>query len=120
MGDHPFVMAQAAEAAFDAKKYVTEAIAESAGVMISKSYCPYCTKAKGVIGKYTKNMIVKEIDQLSQAQTEAIQVYTKELTGGRSVPRVFIGGEFVGGCDDTVALDKAGKLKTQIEAAEKK
>jgi hypothetical protein len=31
----------------------------------------------------------------------AIQEYLGELTGGRSVPRVFVGGKFIGGGDDT-------------------
>jgi glutaredoxin len=31
------------------------------------------------------------------------------LTGGRSVPRLFIGGEFLGGNDDTQAMPAAGE-----------
>jgi len=33
------------------------------------------------------------------------------------VPRVFIGGKFVGGGDDVVALHSNGKLKTILEEA---
>jgi hypothetical protein len=38
-----------------------------------------------------------------------------EITGGRSVPRVFIGGKFLGGGDDTVAAAANGKLKSLLE-----
>jgi len=31
----------------------------------------------------------------------------KQITGGSSVPRVFIGGKFLGGADDTVAAHKS-------------
>lgn len=31
--------------------------------------------------------------------------------------QVFIGGEHVGGCDDTLAAKSSGKLKTLLEAA---
>ena len=40
----------------------------------------------------------------------------KKLTGGRSVPRVFIGGQFVGGGDETVAAHRDGKLQALLEA----
>ena len=41
----------------------------------------------------------------------------RELTGGRSVPRVFIGGKFIGGGDETVAAHKAGKLDKMLRDA---
>ena len=39
------------------------------------------------------------------------------FTGATSVPRVFIGGKFVGGGDDTAALARSGELKRLIDAA---
>jgi hypothetical protein len=36
---------------------------------------------------------------------DAIQAALGEITGGKSVPRVFIGGKFIGGGDDTVSDD---------------
>ena len=41
----------------------------------------------------------------------------KKLTGGRSVPRVFIGGKFLGGGDETEAAHREGKLQALLEAA---
>ena len=35
----------------------------------------------------------------------------------RSVSRVFIGGVCIGGGDETVAADRAGKLRGMLEAA---
>ena len=35
----------------------------------------------------------------------------------RSVPRVFVGGKFIGGGDDTAALHSRGELKSKLEAA---
>ena len=31
---------------------------------------------------------------------QAIQTYMGKMTGGSTVPRIFIGGKFVGGCDE--------------------
>ena len=33
-----------------------------------------------------------------------------DLTGRRTVPQIFIGDTHVGGCDDLIALNQAGKL----------
>jgi glutaredoxin 3 len=41
-----------------------------------------------------------------------------DRAGGRStVPQIFIDGQHIGGCDDMVALDRAGKLDGLLAAA---
>lgn len=42
---------------------------------------------------------------------DEIQDALKEVTGGRSVPRVFVSGEFIGGGDETAAMASNGQLK---------
>ena len=38
-----------------------------------------------------------------------------QRAGGRTtVPQIFIDGEHIGGCDDLVALDRAGKLDPKL------
>jgi glutaredoxin 3 len=37
------------------------------------------------------------------------------LTGRRTVPQIFIGDTHVGGCDDLIALDRAGKLAPLLQ-----
>ncbi|XP_003367569.1 glutaredoxin [Trichinella spiralis] len=39
----------------------------------------------------------------------------EELTGARSVPRVFIDGKFIGGADDTKRLHENGELSQMLE-----
>ena len=41
----------------------------------------------------------------------------KQLTGGRSVPRVFIGGKCIGGGDETEGAHRSGKLQGMLESA---
>eukprot|EP00486_Rosalina_sp_Unknown_P004176 CAMPEP_0201576300 /NCGR_PEP_ID=MMETSP0190_2-20130828/22044_1 /ASSEMBLY_ACC=CAM_ASM_000263 /TAXON_ID=37353 /ORGANISM="Rosalina sp." /LENGTH=217 /DNA_ID=CAMNT_0048007011 /DNA_START=331 /DNA_END=984 /DNA_ORIENTATION=- len=104
--------------AFDAKEYVESTISSGAIVMISKSFCPFCKKAFEILSKYNKDIIKKEIDiDFNEEDMKAIQDYLKGTTGASSVPRVFIDGKFIGGCDDTEKLDKEEKLKPLIEAA---
>ena len=38
-----------------------------------------------------------------------------QKTGRRTVPQIYIGGVHVGGYDDLVVLDRAGKLQPMLE-----
>lgn len=42
------------------------------------------------------------------------QAYLGQKTGQRTVPSIFIGGKFVGGCSDLQAKHKSGELKTLL------
>ncbi len=69
------------------------------------SYCPFCIKAKQLLDN--KGMEYKEhvIDNDPDKKKELFKT-----TGQDTVPYVFIDGELIGGCDDLIAMDKAGKL----------
>ena len=83
--------------------------AENPVIVYSKTYCPYCSEVKSLFAKLNVPAKVVEIDTLADA--DAVSAALADVTGRRTVPQVFIGGEHVGGCDDTVAANKSGKLK---------
>lgn len=63
-----------------------------------------------LLGSLTNRLVIcAQLDQRSDG--DKIQDYLLQLTGGRSVPRVFIGGKFIGGGDDTVRMKKSGELQ---------
>ena len=41
----------------------------------------------------------------------------QQVTGSRTVPRVFIGGECIGGGEETRAADRGGQLLGMLETA---
>ena len=47
---------------------------------------------------------------------DEIQAALLKMTGGRSVPRVFINGTFFGGSDETVEAIKNEKLRIKLES----
>jgi glutaredoxin 3 len=74
--------------------------------MYTTQVCPYCVRAKALL----KQRGVPELEEIRvdlnpQARDEMIQ-----LTGRRTVPQIFIGSTYVGGCDDLMALDQRGEL----------
>lgn len=84
-------------------------------VVWSKTYCPYCDKAKASFKKLGVVPHVVELDLRSDG--DAFQAALGELTGATSVPRVFVGNAFIGGGDDTAAAERSGKLAQLCKAA---
>ncbi len=68
--------------------------------------CPYCIRAKKLFQQ--KGVAYKEIDV--SHDPELRNSMTEKAGGRTSVPQIFIDGQHIGGCDDTYALDKDGKL----------
>ncbi|XP_015761622.1 PREDICTED: glutaredoxin-like [Acropora digitifera] len=88
-------------------------VSENKVVVYSKTYCPFCKKAKSALGETgLKDYVLFELDTMDEG--DAYQDALKEITGARSVPRVFIGGKFVGGGDDVKALHSRGELKKML------
>eukprot|EP01053_Blabericola_migrator_P004822 Blabericola_migrator_1__4821@NODE_2530_length_2641_cov_14_040404_g1582_i0_p1_GENE_NODE_2530_length_2641_cov_14_040404_g1582_i0NODE_2530_length_2641_cov_14_040404_g1582_i0_p1_ORF_typecomplete_len180_score14_35Glutaredoxin/PF00462_24/4_3e16DUF836/PF05768_14/0_00049Thioredoxin_3/PF13192_6/0_0026Thioredoxin_2/PF13098_6/7_2e03Thioredoxin_2/PF13098_6/0_022TraF/PF13728_6/0_018Thioredoxin_4/PF13462_6/5Thioredoxin_4/PF13462_6/1e02_NODE_2530_length_2641_cov_14_040404_g1582_i019792518 len=81
---------------------LVESMIEDNRVMIfSKTDCSYCDKAKSALDKYVDQYRVLELDGREDAAE--IQAVLGDLTGETTVPRVFIGGKFVGGGTETVS-----------------
>lgn len=74
--------------------------------MYTTQVCPYCIRAKQLLAQRG----VKEIDEVRIDLQPAERDTMIELTGRRTVPQIFIGDKHVGGCDDLIALDRAGGL----------
>ena len=79
---------------------------------------PYCTKAKDVLAKYPlDNNKVEIIEIEKRPDCSEIQSYLRDLTGASSVPRVFIGGQCIGGGDDAARADVNGRLLPLLRQA---
>jgi len=100
------------------KQLVQELIKQKKVFMISKEYCPYCAMAKLVLTYYEIRPEFKEILEIGQrADSTEIMEYMEKLTGASSVPRLFIGGKFVGGASDIMSLHLSGKLLVLLTKA---
>jgi len=84
-------------------------------VIFSKTYCPYCSEAKSLFQSLGVAADIYELDVISGGS--AIQSTLQGISGMRTVPQVFIGGELIGGCDDTFAAKSSGKLDAALKAA---
>ena len=79
-------------------------------VMIySKTYCPYCDRAKALFK--SKGIAYDEV--MLDDKDEEFQALKKK-TGLMTVPQIFINDTLVGGYTDLAALDREGKLDAML------
>ncbi|XP_018563542.1 glutaredoxin-C4 isoform X2 [Anoplophora glabripennis] len=92
--------------------FVKDLIKSDKIVIFSKSYCPYCKLAKEVFDKMKEKYTAIELD--GRDDGEEIQGILGEITGARTVPRVFIKENCVGGGSDVKTLYEKGDLQKLI------
>lgn len=74
--------------------------------MYSTAVCPYCVNAERLLNSKGVTRINKvRVDLEPDRRIEMMQ-----RTGRRTVPQIYIGEHYVGGCDDLYALERAGEL----------
>ncbi|XP_041063614.1 glutaredoxin 2 isoform X1 [Carcharodon carcharias] len=88
--------------------FIRNQVVQNCVVIFSKTYCPYCMKAKSIFEEIGANFKAIELDQRKDG--DHIQNTLEELTGIRTVPRVFVNGKCIGGAMDTHKLHSSGKL----------
>jgi len=84
-------------------------------VVFSKTYCGYCSQTKSALVSAGHSHVVHELDV--QPNGALMQSAIVSWTGHRTVPAVFVGGEFVGGCDDTLRALRSGTFAQMYDAA---
>ncbi|HEY4974105.1 MAG TPA: glutaredoxin 3 [Steroidobacteraceae bacterium] len=85
--------------------------AAAAVVMYSKSWCPYCERARTLLK--SKGVAFQEIDIETQSGQRDEML---RRSGGRyTVPQIFIGERHIGGSDELHDLDAAGGLDPLLQ-----
>jgi len=73
--------------------------------MYSMEWCPYCAKAKALLG--AKGI---EYDEVDVTDDEAKAIEMVERTGQRGVPQFFIDDQWIGGYDSLAYMNATGAL----------
>ena len=82
--------------------------------IFSKSYCPYCDRAKSLLNKLKVPFDYVECDEIPLDSTQKSQLFS--LSGISTFPNIFIGNKSIGGCDNLMKLEKSGELKTLLKS----
>lgn len=87
-------------------------MSQPAIVVYATGWCPYCQRVRALFAKRGLEFTEIDVEEDGKLREEMIA-----RSGRRTVPQIFIGDEFVGGCDDLLALDGSGELDRLIQGA---
>jgi glutaredoxin 3 len=75
-------------------------------LMYATEYCPYCRRAEALLkGKGVAHIDKIDLDLEPQLRAEMVR-----RSGRRTVPQIWIGERYIGGCDELYDLDAQGSL----------
>ena len=78
----------------------------------TKPFCPYCTRALSLLKQKGA-----EVTEIEAAFDPAARKQMLAKSNGRvTYPQIFVGERHIGGCDDMMALERAGKLDPLLGA----
>jgi len=77
----------------------------------TKPYCPFCIRAVDLLEK--KGVEFTEIEAAFDPDRRQEMI---QRSGRATFPQIFIGERHIGGCDDMMALERAGQLDTLLAA----
>jgi glutaredoxin 3 len=81
-------------------------------VIYTRPFCGYCARAMSLLNE--KGVAFEEIEAGMDPDKRHEMV---ERSGRSTFPQIFIGGQHIGGCDEMMALERAGKLDPMLSAA---
>ncbi|PVU96887.1 hypothetical protein BB561_000905 [Smittium simulii] len=95
------------------KQDIIEMINQNKIMMFSKTYCPYCQKAKTILKK--NNISFKAFEADLQPNSNEIKMWLAEISAGQTTfPNIFIHGKNIGGSSDLEGLSDSGQLLKMI------
>ena len=77
----------------------------------TRPFCGYCARALSLLE--TKGADFEEIEA---GMDPALRKEMMDRSGRTTFPQIFVGEQHIGGCDDMLALDRAGKLDPLLAA----
>lgn len=104
--------AAAAELADD---FVTDSVAKSSVVVFTKKDCPYCKEVKELLAQMQVKFDEHVVSEMENSGD--VVAALERATGQSTAPNVFIGGNHIGGNEETQKLNEGGELKKLLVEA---
>ena len=81
-------------------------------VIYTRPFCGYCSRAINLLTH--KGVAFTEIEAGMDPDKRREMM---QRSGRNTFPQIFIGGTHIGGCDEMMALERAGRLDPMLSAA---
>jgi glutaredoxin 3 len=77
----------------------------------TRPFCGFCTRAVSLLEDKGA-----DFTELEAGMDPALRKEMMERSGRTTFPQIFVGDKHIGGCDDMMALERAGRLDALLEA----
>jgi cysteine synthase A len=101
----------------EAEAFVTKAIADEPVLLFALEWCEFCWSVRKLFAALSIPYRSVDLDSVAYQKGDMggrIRQALKLRTGSGTIPQIFIGGEFVGGSTDIVALATHGDLQKRL------
>ena len=103
------------EAPADAVAFLNETISDDDHpvIMFSHEWCEFCWSVRKMFAKYEIPYRTVDLDSVAYQEDNKggkIRAALREKTGSRTIPQIFIGGQYIGGATDLFNSQKDGDL----------
>jgi cysteine synthase A len=100
----------------DARRFVAQSIAAHPDkvVMFALSWCEFCWSVRKLLGRLEAPFVSIDLDmpELRAAHdVPRIRAALREITGAATIPQIFIGGVWIGGCMEVLEAAESGELQ---------
>jgi cysteine synthase len=103
----------------EAQRFVAEAIADPEPVtMFALEWCEFCWSARKLFAALEIPYRSVDLDSVAYQKEDLggrIRAALGAHTGCRTIPQIFVGGEFIGGCTDLFDAWNEGRLQKLLE-----
>jgi cysteine synthase A len=108
--------ASAPEASSEVQDFVARVLAdaEQPVVLFALEWCEFCWSLRKLFAKYAIPYRSVDLDSTAYQRDDRggqIRTVLRARTGSKTIPQVFVGGEFIGGCTETFDAFKSGRLQ---------
>ena len=77
--------------------------------LYTTQWCPFCLRAKSLLA--SKGV---EFDEIAVDGNPSLRAEMAAMAGATSVPQIWIGDQYVGGCDELYSLERRQKLDSML------
>jgi cysteine synthase A len=105
----------AAEVADFVERVIADA--EQPVVLFALEWCEFCWSLRKLFAQAGIPYRSVDLDSTAYQREDRggqIRAVLRARTGSATIPQVFVGGEYVGGCTDTMAAFKDGRLQSAL------
>ncbi len=108
------------EAPADAVKFLNDTVsdADQPVVLFALEWCEFCWSLRKMFAKYEIPYRSVDLDSVAYQEDNKggkIRAALRERTGSKTIPQVFVGGQFIGGATELFDSQKDGELAELLE-----